>query len=91
MNNLISMIFGDEYISLACRSGECLYKEDVPGYVAPIKEINTPVLAAVASSVALLILAIILVSWYSLEEQHTRNGAQFDLERDLKMMPPRPW
>lgn len=64
MNNLISMIFGDEYISLACRSGECLYKEDVPGYVAPIKEINTPVLAAVASSVALLILAIILVSWY---------------------------
>ena len=64
MNNLISMIFGDEYISLKCRSGECLYKEDVPGYVAPIKEINTPVLAGVISGVALLILAIILVSWY---------------------------
>ncbi|KIV94382.1 hypothetical protein PV10_02154 [Exophiala mesophila] len=64
MNNLISMIFGDEYISLSCRAGECLYEEDVPGYTPPIKEINTPVIAGVIAAVALLILAIILGSWY---------------------------
>lgn len=64
MNELISTIFGDEYISLQCRSGECLYETDVPGYARPIKEINTPVIAGVIAGCALLVLAVTLISWY---------------------------
>ena len=76
MNNLISMMFGDEYISLSCRAGECLYREDVPGYVAPIHEINTPLIASVIAGIALLIVAIILISWYlSRRAAYKRWGA----------------
>lgn len=64
MNDLISQIFGDEFIRLNCISGECLYYTAVPGWTRPVKEINTPVIAGVIAGVALLILAIVLVSWY---------------------------
>ncbi|KAI1621483.1 ATP-binding cassette, subfamily G, member 2 [Exophiala viscosa] len=64
MNNLISMIFGDEYISLNCRGGECLYETDVPGYSRPVKEINTPLIAGVIAGCALFVVAVILISWY---------------------------
>lgn len=32
MNDLIDTIFGDNYISLKCNSGECLHYSQVPGY-----------------------------------------------------------
>ena len=64
MNDLIKQVFGDKSIFLSCRSGECLYKTDVPGYEKPIKEINTPVIAGVIAGCALLIVALILVGWY---------------------------
>ncbi|KAL1925335.1 uncharacterized protein VTP21DRAFT_218 [Calcarisporiella thermophila] len=32
MNNLILMVFGDNYISLKCESGECLHYTQVPGF-----------------------------------------------------------
>ncbi|KPI45680.1 putative ATP-dependent permease [Cyphellophora attinorum] len=64
MNDLISQIFGDEYIALACRSGECLYESEVPGYTRPIKEINSPLIASIIAGCALLVIAIVLISWY---------------------------
>lgn len=64
MNDLISQIFGDQYIEMQCRSGECLYETEVPGYAKPIKEINTPLIAGVIAGCALLVVAIVLVSWY---------------------------
>lgn len=64
MNDLISQIFGDEYIAMDCRSGECLYETEVPGYTKPVKEINTPLIAGVIAGCALLVVAIVLVSWY---------------------------
>jgi ABC-type multidrug transport system ATPase subunit len=64
MNNLISMIFGDEYISLQCRAGECVYETDVPGYARPIKEINTPLIAGVIAGCALFVVAVTLIAWY---------------------------
>ncbi|RMZ87504.1 hypothetical protein DV736_g5264, partial [Chaetothyriales sp. CBS 134916] len=64
MNELISSVFGDEAIFLQCRSGECLYETEVPGYQQPTKEFNEPVMAAVIASCALLIVAIALASWY---------------------------
>jgi hypothetical protein len=33
MNQLINDIFGDNYISLTCKGGECLHYSQVPGYV----------------------------------------------------------
>jgi hypothetical protein len=64
MNDLISSIFGDESIFLQCDTGECLYQTEVPGYERPVKKINTPLIAAVIASVALFIVAVILVGWY---------------------------
>ncbi|KAK7903728.1 FAD-dependent urate hydroxylase [Exophiala xenobiotica] len=76
MNNLISMIFGDEYISLKCRGGECLYETEVPGYARPIKEINTPLIAGVIAGCALFVVAVTLVSWYlSRRAAYKRWGA----------------
>lgn len=64
MNDLISSIFGDESILLQCDTGECLYQNQVPGYERPIKKINTPLIAGVIATVALLIVAAILAIWY---------------------------
>jgi ABC-type multidrug transport system ATPase subunit len=76
MNDLISMIFGDEYISLQCRAGECLYETEVPGYTRPVKKINTPLIAGVIAGCALFVLAVTLVSWYlSRRAAYKRWGA----------------
>ena len=64
MNKLIQNIFGDEYISLQCRSGECMYETEIPGYKQPLQEVNTPVIASVIAACALLIVAIALLSWW---------------------------
>ena len=76
MNDLISQIFGDQFIRLDCISGECLYYTDVPGWSKPIQEINTPLIAAVIAGVALFVLGVVLVSWYlSVRAAHRRWGA----------------
>jgi hypothetical protein len=33
MNVLIDSIFGDAYITLQCKGGECLHYSQVPGYI----------------------------------------------------------
>lgn len=35
MNDLILSVFGDPYITLHCRSGECVHKSEIPGYAGP--------------------------------------------------------
>lgn len=35
MNLLISSVFGDPYITLKCKSGECVHKSEIPGYDLP--------------------------------------------------------
>ena len=64
MNDLIKNIFGDQSITLNCRSGECLYKTDVPGYSKPIKKINTPLIAGVIAGCALFVVLVILLVWF---------------------------
>ncbi|OAL06125.1 hypothetical protein IQ06DRAFT_362352 [Phaeosphaeriaceae sp. SRC1lsM3a] len=76
MNDLISSIFGDESIFLQCNTGECLYQTEVPGYERPVKKINTPLIAGVIASVALFIVAFILVVWYLTHRaERNRYGA----------------
>ncbi|EEH04088.1 ATP-binding cassette protein [Histoplasma capsulatum G186AR] len=64
MNDMIKNIFGDPAIFLACRSGECLYKTDLPGYKPPVKVINTPLISGVIASCSLFIVAVIMGVWY---------------------------
>lgn len=76
MNDLISQIFGDEFIRLDCYSGECLHYTEVPGWTLPVKQINTPLIAGVIAGIALLILAVVLVAWYlSVRAARRRWGA----------------
>lgn len=73
MNDLISNVFGDESITLKCRSGECLYKTEVPSYSHPVKEINKPAIAGAIAGSALFIVALILLVWY-LSRRAARRG-----------------
>ncbi|KAH3665411.1 hypothetical protein OGAPHI_003595 [Ogataea philodendri] len=38
MNDLITNVFGDPYITLNCRSGECLHASEIPGFELPGKK-----------------------------------------------------
>lgn len=38
MNDLISSVFGDPYITLQCKAGECIHKSEIPGYDLPPKK-----------------------------------------------------
>lgn len=58
MNDFIQAVFGDGSISLDCHSGECLYKTDVPGFKMPAKKINTPLIAGIIATAALLVVAL---------------------------------
>lgn len=40
MNDLISTVFGDPYITLKCQSGECLHYSEIPGYKSPSRDEN---------------------------------------------------
>jgi ABC-type multidrug transport system ATPase subunit len=74
MNNLISQVFGDDYITLECDAGECLYHTEVPGYEKPIPAINTPLIAGVIGGSALVLVALILGIWYLSRRAFDRHG-----------------
>lgn len=73
MNDLIKSVFGDEYITLNCDSGECLYRTDVPEYVKPVKQINTPLIAGAIAGCALFVVLVILLVWF-LSRRNLRYG-----------------
>lgn len=64
MNNLIKSVFGDESISLACDSGECLYYQDVPGYHRPEKKVDQKLVVGAVVGVSVLLLVVALAAWY---------------------------
>ncbi|KIA75735.1 ABC transporter [Aspergillus ustus] len=83
MDNLIKSVFGDESITLQCRSGECLHKSEVPGYQRPVKKINTPLIAGVIAGCALFVVAVILGLWYqSRRSRYTRLQIALSDESD---------
>jgi ABC-type multidrug transport system ATPase subunit len=89
MNDLINNIFGDPYIFLNCRSGECLYQTNVPGYQRPsIPKINTPLIAAVIAGTSLFLVAIILLTWFLSRRQFKYGPIHLDDSDDeaLKLM-----
>jgi ABC-type multidrug transport system ATPase subunit len=82
MNGLIQSVFGDESIFLDCRSGECLYETEVPGYERPVKTINTPLIAGVIAGCALFIVAAVLVIWYLARRAERRRWGAIHLSDD---------
>ena len=64
MDILINAMFGDDSILLTCRSGECLYHTEVPGFKLPVHKINTPLIAGVIAGCSLFLVAVILLTWY---------------------------
>ena len=75
MNTLISSVFGDEYITMKCDAGECLYKTEVPGYVKRIPKINTPLISGIIAGAALFVVALVLLVWYLSRRAYDRHGA----------------
>ncbi|KAJ6544972.1 hypothetical protein DFH09DRAFT_1040442 [Mycena vulgaris] len=65
MNDLISEIFGDPYITLDCEGGECLHYSQVPGYVRPEKPDNTKWVALSAAGAGLIVIITSAVLWYA--------------------------
>ncbi|KAI8629764.1 hypothetical protein F5Y19DRAFT_75536 [Xylariaceae sp. FL1651] len=78
LDMMVQSIFGDESILLECRSGECLYYTDVPGYQRPVKTINTPLIAGVIAGCSLFLVAIILLTWYLSRRQYKYGPIHLD-------------
>ena len=78
MNKLINDIFGDPNIFLTCRSGECLYVTEVPGYAKPVPKINTPLIAAVIAGTSLFLVAVILLTWFLSRRQFKHGPIHLD-------------
>ncbi|KAI0410028.1 hypothetical protein F4802DRAFT_11111 [Xylaria palmicola] len=75
---MVRSIFGDESIELECRSGECLYHTEIPGYQRPVKTINTPLIAGVIAGCSLFVVAVILVTWYLSRRQYKYGAIHLD-------------
>ncbi|ODQ67397.1 hypothetical protein NADFUDRAFT_49829 [Nadsonia fulvescens var. elongata DSM 6958] len=56
MNDLISSVFGDPYISLKCDSSECLHYTEIPGYQPPVKTVDRNAVIIGLSGGALLVI-----------------------------------
>ncbi|KAG9256155.1 uncharacterized protein F5Z01DRAFT_735438 [Emericellopsis atlantica] len=74
MDNLILSLIGDSSILLDCRSGECIYETEMPGYERPVKKINTPLIAGVIAGCGLFLVAVIVLTWY-LSRRKLKYGA----------------
>lgn len=88
MDKLIQQIFGDRDIQLNCRSGECLYKTEVPGFQRPVKRINTPLIAGIIGASSLFLVAVILLVWYLSSRKFKYTPIQLEDSDDegLKLM-----
>ncbi|KAJ2917583.1 hypothetical protein MD484_g2890, partial [Candolleomyces efflorescens] len=65
MNELIDTIFGDGYITLECKGGECLHFSQVPGYVPPPKPDNTAWIALSSLGALTVVLFTSSIIWYA--------------------------
>ncbi|KAG0672485.1 putative ATP-dependent permease [Maudiozyma exigua] len=68
MNDLITTIFGDPYITLHCESGECLHYSEIPGYKSPTEGRNMTLRGKIIltmTSLAVLAIATMTVFYIS--------------------------
>lgn len=59
MNELIQNVFGDPYITLTCKSGECIHKSEIPGYdLPPPSKLTWGNISLIMSVIVITILAV---------------------------------
>lgn len=68
MNDLILLVFGDPYITLHCKSGECIHKSQIPGYDLPPKKALTTGNLLLIVGVAILCVIIVCSSMYNISK-----------------------
>lgn len=84
MNDLIETFFGDPYITLNCKSGECLHYSEIPGYIPPSKDLVISWQAKLVlslTSVSLLAL-VTFVIFYISKSPLFKNGTIHLLNED---------
>lgn len=64
MNDLITQVFGDPYITLNCFGGECLPGSLVPGYQRPPKPDNSKMVALSAAAAGTIFILVFVGLWY---------------------------
>ncbi|TDL17897.1 hypothetical protein BD410DRAFT_806898 [Rickenella mellea] len=74
MNELIQFFFGDPYITLNCKGGECLHYSMVPGYIRPPKPDNSGWVALSALGALLIVITVSTVLWYAGRDQSNGLG-----------------
>ncbi|SCU90923.1 LAME_0E10528g1_1 [Lachancea meyersii CBS 8951] len=62
MNDLISTVFGDPYITLKCESGECVHYSEIPGYEQPSKDKLSLFHIIMLSATSVLFLSLTIVA-----------------------------
>ncbi|CEP61749.1 putative ATP-dependent permease ADP1 LALA0_S03e10088g [Lachancea lanzarotensis] len=62
MNDLITTIFGDPYITLKCESGECMHYSEIPGYEQPSKDSLSMFQILVLSATSFLFLSLTVIA-----------------------------
>lgn len=67
MNELISSVFGDPYITLKCSSGECIHRSQIPGYDIPPREFTIYDLLVILS-VALVSASVVGATVYNVRK-----------------------
>lgn len=68
MNDLISSVFGDPYITLHCASGECIHKSEIPGYDLPDKKRMTWSNLFLIIAVAFICILLVAGSLYNISK-----------------------
>lgn len=72
MNGLISSVFGDPYITIHCKAGECVHKSEIPGYDLPDHNKFTWYNLFTIAAVVLVVGVAIITSIY-----HIKNSPFF--------------
>ncbi|KAF8604728.1 hypothetical protein BDV93DRAFT_440195 [Ceratobasidium sp. AG-I] len=88
MNGLIGQVFGDQFITLDCKGGECLHYTQVPGYVRPPPPDNTKFLALSGSAAGLILIVASALFWYIGRAQKTKGlrAIQLPSDENAKLM-----
>ncbi|KAG8763810.1 hypothetical protein FRC12_008395 [Ceratobasidium sp. 428] len=88
MNDLIDQVFGDTYITLNCKGGECVHYTQVPGYVRPPPPDNSKFLALSGSAAGLVLIAASALFWYIGRAQKTKGlrAIQLPADENAKLM-----
>lgn len=80
MNDLISSVFGDPYITLHCSSGECIHKSEIPGYDLPDHSRLTWGNLLLIIVVAIICILVVSVSLYNISKSALFKGSGGDIE-----------